>query len=60
MEARLASYGKRKYSDMDAAERAVVDSFQGEASYAKVVADPDRYIVETSSMLQLTGAQEVA
>ncbi|MEN6544843.1 MAG: DUF4942 domain-containing protein, partial [Armatimonadia bacterium] len=49
------SYGKRKYADMDTAERAVVDEFEGEASYAKVVADPGNYIIEPSGMLQLTG-----
>jgi len=48
------SYGKRKYADMDQAERAVVDSFEGAASYAKVMADPEKYIVETAGMLQLS------
>jgi Domain of unknown function (DUF4942)/Methyltransferase small domain len=48
------SYGRRKYADMDPAERAVVDSFEGQASYARVMADPGRYIIETAGMLQLT------
>jgi hypothetical protein len=47
------SYGKRKYADMDQAERAVVDSFEGQASYAQVMADPEKYIIETDRMLQL-------
>lgn len=47
------SYGRRKYVDMDPVERAAVDSFEGEANYAKVVADPGKYIVESSGMLQL-------
>jgi hypothetical protein len=51
------SYGKRHYADMDPAERAVVDSFEGEASYAKVMADPGRYIVETAGMLQLAATE---
>jgi hypothetical protein len=50
------TYGKRKYADMDQAERAVVDEFEGEASYAKVVADPGNYIIEQAGMLQLGGA----
>jgi hypothetical protein len=49
------SYGRRKYADMDATERAVVDEFEGQETYAKVVADPDKYIVATAGMLQLTG-----
>ena len=49
------SYGKRKYSDMDAAERAAVDSFEGQDSYAKVMADPGKYIIESAGMLQLAG-----
>jgi hypothetical protein len=52
------SYGKRKYADMDQAERAVIDSFEGQESYAKVVADPEKYIVEPAGMLRLTGKDE--
>jgi hypothetical protein len=48
------SYGRRKYADMAPAERAVVDSFEGETSYARVVANPEKYIVETTGLLQLT------
>lgn len=50
------SYGKRKYADMDASERAVVDSFEGQESYARVMADPAKYIVEPATMLLLEGA----
>lgn len=50
------SYGKRKYADMGKAERDVVDAFEGEVTYAKVMADPGKYIVETSAMLQLGSA----
>lgn len=49
------SYGKRRYSEMDRTERAVVDSFEGEANYAKVMADPDKYIIEPAGMLRLAG-----
>lgn len=37
------SYGKKQYKDMDAAERKVVDSFQGAEAYAKVMQRPDYY-----------------
>jgi hypothetical protein len=38
------SYGKKQYSDMDVAERKVVDSFQGAEAYAKVMQRPDYYL----------------
>ena len=50
------SYGKRKYADMDATERSVVDSFEGKEAYERVMADPEKYIVETAGMLQIGGA----
>jgi len=49
------SYGKRSYTDMDPTERGAVDSFEGQATYAKVVADPGKYIIEPTGMLQLAG-----
>lgn len=49
------SYGKRRYSEMDPTERAVVDEFQGETSYAEVMADPERYIIEPATMLRIAG-----
>lgn len=51
------SYGRRKYADMAPAERTVIDSFEGEASYARVVAEPEKYLVETSGMLRLAGGE---
>ena len=50
------TYGKRKYADMSATEQAAVDSFEGKEVYAKVMADPAKYIVETDAMLQLSPA----
>jgi len=50
------SYGKRSYANMDQAERAAVDAFEGQETYAKVMANPEKYIVETSGMLQLESA----
>ena len=49
------TYGRRKYADMGDAERAVVDSFEGEASYAKVMSAPSQYIIETAGLLRLSG-----
>jgi hypothetical protein len=51
------SYGRRKYADMDPTERAVVDSFEGEDSYARVVADPGNYIIEPAGMTQIAGGE---
>jgi len=43
------TYGKVRYSDMTAEERAVIDEFQGEKEYDKVYAAPDNFIIATSS-----------
>ena len=37
-------YGKKKYSEMDESEKAVIDEFEGEKSYDKVLADVNYYI----------------
>lgn len=47
------SYGKVKYDDMTAEEQAVVDDFQGREEYEKVLANPDKYLFETTGMLAL-------
>ena len=46
-------YGKKKYSEMHPDEKAVVDSFEGQGEYQKVVQNPGRYIYEGSKMLAL-------
>ena len=38
------TYGKKKYSDMDADEKKVVDSFQGEAEYEKILENRGFYL----------------
>ena len=38
------SYGKKKYTDMPAEEQAVIDSFQGEQAYSKIMSKPDYYL----------------
>ena len=48
-------YGKKKYADMDAESRAVIDEFQGEAAYAEVMRAPENFIIAPAAALpQLT------
>lgn len=47
------SYGKVAYDDMSAEEQAVIDDFQGREEYEKVLANPEKYLFETTSMLAL-------
>lgn len=47
------SYGKAQYKDMAEDERAVVDTFQGEEEYAKVMSQPDLYLIEAPGLLML-------
>lgn len=48
-------YGRKKYKDMTAAEKAVVDSFQGEQAYSEVLAKAGYYLapVTNGSILML-------
>jgi hypothetical protein len=39
---------------MSAKEKEVVDSFEGETGYEKVMSNPEYYIVESSKLLALT------
>lgn len=50
------AYGRRRYEDMGAEERAVVDDFQGKAAYEEVLKDTAWYLPETSSLLTLPSA----
>lgn len=50
------AYGKKRYKDMDAEEKAVIDSFEGEESYNRVMDRPDYFLAEASDMLRLEGA----
>lgn len=47
------SYGKKKYSDMSQEEKAVVNDFEGESEYNKVMENTDYYLTDTSNMLML-------
>lgn len=47
------SYGKVTYDEMNDEEKAVIDDFQGREEYEKVLANPSKYLFETSTMLAL-------
>lgn len=49
-------YGKKKYADMDAQERSVIDDFQGESAYNEVMRAPEQFIIEPSSATPLLSA----
>ena len=52
-------YGKKKYSDLDAEEKKVIDSFQGEDAYEEVLKKSDYYLAPaTQHMLGLTSGNE--
>ena len=47
------SYGTKSYSDMTQEEKDVVDAFEGQKEYNKVVSDRDYYIYNPSNVLML-------
>lgn len=48
------TYGRKKYSDMDADEKKIVDSFQGEAEYEKILENRGFYLASpTGSVVSL-------
>lgn len=44
-------YGKKKYADMTAEEKTVIDEFQGEEAYNELMKDPSLYLTTTLQML---------
>ena len=44
-------YGKKTYEQMNDAERAVVDDFQGREAYEKIMAQPEHYLISPGTML---------
>ena len=50
-------YGKKKYQDMTNEEKSVIDSFQGEAEYNKVLCNKDYYLTDVGTMLKLDVAE---
>lgn len=49
------SYGKVSYAKMSEEEKAVINEFQGQIAYQRVMAEPDRWIVDTSQALLTAG-----
>lgn len=46
-------YGKRKYSEMDSEEKAVIDSFEGRGSYEKTMARASYFIYDPMSSMKM-------
>lgn len=49
------TYGKKHYADMTDEEKAVIDDFQGEENYEKIMSDPSMLISTTASLVALPG-----
>lgn len=52
------SYGKKSYSEMNTEEKTVVDDFQGEAEYKKVMQRKDYFLFNSNSIKALPQAIE--
>ena len=50
------SYGKKKYRDMSDEEKSVIDDFQGESAYNKVVSESEYYLAPVTKENLLTTA----
>ena len=48
------SYGKKAYNDMNQEEKNVINSFQGEEGYNKVIENYSKYIYNTRDIKLLT------
>ena len=44
------SYGKKSYKDMSTEEKTVVNEFEGEAEYKKVMSNPKYYLFDGSNL----------
>ncbi|MCC2255551.1 DUF4942 domain-containing protein [Ruminococcus sp. CLA-AA-H200] len=51
------AYGKAKYEEMSREEQEVIDSFQGKEEYAKVLAQPQKYLFSEKQILMLPGQE---
>ena len=49
----LRQHPQNPRKDLDAEEKAVIDSFEGEESYNRVMARPDYFLTDASQMLRL-------
>ena len=54
------AYGKKTYQQMEPEERAVIDEFEGEESYNKIVAASDYYIYNPQNSVKLLDSKESA
>lgn len=52
------SYGKKGYKEMEPEEQAVVDEFEGEREYNKVVSNTGYYICKTENLLMIESKAE--
>ena len=50
------SYGRKRYKDMDAEEKAVIDEFQGQEAYDQVMDNPGRFIIDRSALQPMLSA----
>lgn len=46
-------YGKKEYNEMNQEEKEVINSFEGEEEYNKVIQNPEIYLPEIKGLLQL-------
>ena len=54
------SYGKKAYEDMEAAERAVIDEFEGKEEYTKTLLNKDYYIYSPKNAILEIGEKNIA
>ena len=47
------SYGKKTYNEMTEEEQQVINEFEGELSYSRVMNNPQNYILQTNQLLML-------
>lgn len=51
------NYGKKHYADMTEEEKAVIDEFQGEEAYEKVLSDTNYYLNNNTQQMLLTAGK---
>ena len=49
-------YGRKRYEDMEAEEKAVIDEFQGAEAYNQVMRNPGNYIIDQNSLQPMLSA----
>ena len=51
------SYGKKAYKDLEPEEKAVVDAYEGKASYESTLKNKDYFFVKDGGLLMLGGGE---